>query len=247
MSRWKAAGLHLLISIAIGIAVGAVLFGVWYPPPFFRAANADKLALLVVGVDVALGPLLTLVVFKSGKPGLKFDLACIAFIQALALAYGVSVMTRSRPVFLVAAVDRFQLISANDLDDADLAQGSKPEFRTRSWTGPRLVGAQLPMQVEDRNSILFSGVAGKDVEKFPRYYVDYDAVAPQLLQKAQPLDALTKLNAASRAEVDAAVRASGKAAADLVWLPMLARKATIVMLLDRATGAPVKAVAVDPW
>jgi hypothetical protein len=247
MSRWKAAAIHFSISLVIGIAIGALLFGVWYPPPFFHAAGADKLVLLLVGVDVVLGPLLTLVVFESGKPGLKFDLACIAIVQALALGYGVSVMTRSRPVFLVAAVDRFLLISANDLDDADLAQGSKPEFRTRSWTGPRLVGAQLPINVEDRNSILFSGVAGKDVDKFPRYYVDYASVAQDLVKKAQPLDALTKLDAESRADLDAAVRGTGKAATDIVWVPMLARKASIVMLLDRATGAPLHAVAVNPW
>ena len=247
MSRWKAASIHFSISLVIGIAIGVLLFGVWYPPPFFHAAGADTLVLLLVGVDVVLGPLLTLVVFKAGKPGLKFDLVCIAIIQTLALAYGVSVMTRSRPVFLVAAVDRFLLLSANDLDDADLAQGSKPEFRTRSWTGPRLVGAQLPTDVEDRNSILFSGVAGKDVDKFPRYYVDYETVAPQLLVKAQSLDALVKLDAPSRERLDGAVRATGKSAGEIVWLPMLARKASIVMLLDRGTGRPLKAVAVNPW
>ncbi len=75
MSRWKAAGIHLSISILIGLVVGALLFGVWYPPPFFHAAGADMLVLLLVGVDVVLGPLLTLIVFKSGKRGLKFDLA----------------------------------------------------------------------------------------------------------------------------------------------------------------------------
>jgi len=246
MSRWKAAGIHFSVSIVLGIAIGAVLFGVWYPPPFFYAASADKLLLLLIGVDVVLGPVLTLIVFKSGKPGLRFDLVCIAVVQTLALAYGVSVMTRSRPVFLVAAVDRFLLVSANDLDDTDLAQGSKPEFRTRSWTGPRLVGVQLPIDVANRNSLLFSGIAGKDVDRYPRYYVDYTTIAPQFVAKARSVDALAKLDFASRARLEAAVRDTGKSMKDVVWVPMLARKATMVMLLDRATGTPLRAVAVNP-
>ena len=146
MSRWKAASIHLSISVAIGLIVGALLFGVWYPPPFFHAAGADQLVLLLVSVDIVLGPLLTLVVFKSGKRGLKFDLTLIAVVQSVALVYGLSIVLRSRPVFLVAAVDRFSLVSAVDIDDADLAQGTKPEFRSLSWTGPRTVGAQLPPQ-----------------------------------------------------------------------------------------------------
>src|ERR1700752_3212328 len=224
MSRWKAAGIHLSLSILVAIAVGALLFGVWYPPPFFHAAGADELVLLLVGVDVVLGPLLTLIVFKSGKKGLKFDLACIAIVQSVALVYGLSVMLRSRPVFLVAAVDRFVLVSANDLDESDLAQGSKPEFRTLSWAGPRLAGSRLPDSTEESNAMLFSAAGGKDIEKYPRYYVDYTTAAPELLQKAKPIDALANLDAQSHARLVAAIHATGKPADRIVWVPVVARK-----------------------
>jgi len=247
MSRWKAAAIHLSLSIVVAIAVGALLFGVWYPPPYFHAAGADVLVLLLVGVDVVLGPLMTLIVFKSGKKGLRFDLACIAIVQTIALVYGLSVTLRSRPVFLVAAVDRFMLISASDLDEVDLTQGSKPEFRTLSWTGPRLVGTRLPEPGEERNDILFSAVAGKDIEKYPRYYVDYAQAAPHLLEKAKPLDALTKLDSEAVTRLDTAVHASGKARDAIVWVPVVARKAVLVMLLDRAGGQPLNAVAINPW
>ena len=75
MSRWKAASIHCSISALVGLIVGFLLFGLWYPPPYFHAAGADELILLLVGVDLTLGPLLTLIVFRSGKRGLKFDLA----------------------------------------------------------------------------------------------------------------------------------------------------------------------------
>ena len=116
MSRWKAAAIHLSISAAIGLVVGALLLLVWYPPPYFHAAGADQLVLLLVGVDLVLGPLLTLILFRSGKKGLKFDLAMIAVLQTTALVYGLSVVLQSRPVFLVSAVDRFVLVSASEID-----------------------------------------------------------------------------------------------------------------------------------
>src|SRR5262245_26907069 len=107
MTRWKAAAIHSSISAVIALLVGALLFGVWYPPPYFHAAGADELVLLLVGVDLGIGPLLTLIVFRSGKPGLRFDLWVIACAQTVALIYGLSIMLQSRPVFLVAAFDRF--------------------------------------------------------------------------------------------------------------------------------------------
>jgi hypothetical protein len=247
MSRWRAAGIHLSISVTIGLIVGALLFGVWYPPPFFHAAGADPLVLLLVSVDIVLGPLLTLVVFRSGKRGLKFDLTLIAVVQSVALIYGLSIVLRSRPVFLVAAVDRFSLVSAVDIDDADLAQGTKPEFRSLSWTGPRTVGAQLPSPGKARTEVLFSSLKGKDVDEMPKYYVDYSTVSAELLTKAKPVSALPVRGAETRSLLDAAVRKTGLPTERLVWVPVTALKANMIMLLDAQDGQPVRAVAVNPW
>ena len=247
MSRWKAAGIHLSISIAIGLIVGALLFGVWYPPPFFHAAGADQLVLLLVSVDIVLGPLLTLVVFKSGKRGLKFDLALIGFMQSVALVYGLSIVLRSRPVFLVAAVDRFALVSAADIGDVDLAQGRKPEFRTRSWTGPVTVGAQLPPPGKARTEILFSSLKGKDVETMPKFYVDYSDISSEFLTRAKPVSALAVRDPDAQRRLDSATRESGLSPAQLLWVPIVALKANMVMLLDAQNGKPIRAVAVNPW
>src|SRR4051812_12853702 len=111
MTRWKAAAIHSLISVAVGLIAGALLLGLWYPPPYFHAAGAQELILLLVGVDLVIGPLLTLIVFRWGKPGLAFDLTVISLLQAAALVYGLAIVLQSRPVFLVATVDRFVLVS----------------------------------------------------------------------------------------------------------------------------------------
>ena len=87
-SRWQAAGTHFLICVAIAVVVVVLMLEVWYPRPLFEAAGGNGLLYILVGVDVILGPLLTLVVFKAGKRGMKFDLAAIAAVQVAALIYG---------------------------------------------------------------------------------------------------------------------------------------------------------------
>ena len=130
-TRWQAAGTHLLISVAIAAVALFVLLRVWYPPPLFTAEGGNELLFMLVAVDVVIGPLITLIVFKSGKPGLRFDLSVIALLQACALACGSYTMFVARPVFIAFIVDRFEIVRANDIDPADFAQAPNPAFRWR--------------------------------------------------------------------------------------------------------------------
>ena len=54
MTRWRAAGIHLLLSALLGVCVLALLFFVWYPGPLFRATGGEKLLLLIVGILMGL-------------------------------------------------------------------------------------------------------------------------------------------------------------------------------------------------
>lgn len=247
MTRWKAAATHLSISVFIAIVAAILLLFVWYPSPYFRAAGADELMLLLVGVDVCAGPLLTLVVFRSGKPGLTFDLVTIGVLQTAAAVYGLSVVLVARPVFLVAVPDRFVLVAANEIADADLALGSTPEFRTRSWTGPRLVSAEMPSDVHEQSDLAFSGFAGRDLQNLPKYFRDYAKAAPQLLSKAQPLEDLRRKKPESQSIIADWLASSGRAADSVVWLPLTARKRDMVMLIDARSAAIVQALPIDPW
>lgn len=247
MSRWKAALIHLSISACIGALALGLLLGVWYPPPYFRAAGADELVLLLVGVDLTLGPLLTLIVFKSGKKGLKLDLALIGLAQLGALVYGMSVVAQTRPVFLVSTVDHFSLISADDIAPEDLAAGSTPEFRSLSWTGPRLVGTARPSDQKERSELLFSGLKGKDIDRLPKYYVAYASDAANVLARAQPMDRLLPNDAEARRVADAWLQSHHRSRESVAWLPIKARRRDITMLLDRETGQPLGAIGVNPW
>ena len=248
MSRWKAASIHLSISIVIGLATLALLFLVWFPQPYFEAAGGQHLIVVLLGVDLVLGPLLTLILFKSGKRGMVFDLWMIGIVQSTALVYGLHVIAEARPVFIVGVVDRFNLIAAADLAPEDLAQGDKPEFRTLSWTGPRLIAARVPPPGKERTQLMFEGgPGGKDVQDYPKYYVDYADEAANLAAHAKPLEKLRKSQPASAPMLDAWLAKHGRTDETTVWVPVMARKSSVTMLLDAKSGEVLEALPIYPW
>lgn len=248
MSRWTASGIHLLISCAVALAFLALMLLFWYPQPYFKASGADRLLTILIGVDVVLGPLLTLVVFKAGKKNLKLDLSAIAFFQIAALLYGASVVWQARPVFLVFVVDRFVLVAANELTDEELTEARYPQFQNLSWSGPRLVAAERPTEVEERNAILFGALSGgKDIDRIPRLYVPFEKQKEMLLGRLKSLEELTKQSASAKRLIDNELENLRQDKDQTGYVPLVARKFDMAMLVDKKSGDPLAAVAVDPW
>lgn len=244
MNRWKAAALHLCISALVVVSLLAVVLSLWYPAELLRMSRVDTLIAIIAAVDVTAGPLLTLIVYKKGKPSLRFDLAAIGLIQAALLGYGIYTLAQVRPVFLVGVIDRFNIVGANEIDPADLAQ-AKPPYNNLSWTGPQRVGAALPLDATLRSHIFDRALAGNDVHTLPRYYVRFEDVRQTLLERA-PLvsDFLPSATADERA---ALLRVGGDNVASLRYVPLQGVRGTAMMLLDPKSGDPVEPVAVNPW
>lgn len=248
LTRWQAGAGHLLLSATIAAAVLAAMIFVWYPPPYFEAAGGNELVLLMVGVDVTLGPLLTLAVFNPAKGlrKLRFDLAVIALCQVAALAYGVHVMFVARPAYLVFAVDRFDLVMNNQLFDAELAKAPAP-WNARPLAKPPTIGARIPDDPKLKEESLFIALGGVDLPQQARFFVTYAEVALEAARRAQPLDALRKLNPQSTGVIDAVVARSGRDELSLGFLPARAPNRDFAVVVDRATGAIVERVMLRPW
>ena len=56
LNRYQAAGIHLAISVVVAATVLAALLFVWYPQPYFRLAGGAGLMVILIGVDVVMGP-----------------------------------------------------------------------------------------------------------------------------------------------------------------------------------------------
>jgi len=247
MSRWKAAGLHLLVSLFVAILAGSVVYFAWYPPPYFRVGGGSTLMPVLMGVNVVTGPLLTLIIFKAGKNGLRFDLMVIAVLQVVTFGYGIHVIAEARPIFVVAEVDRFVLVSANQIDDSDLAAGSEPEFRSRSWLGPHLVGALPPQNGDEGFDSVMSALAGKDIDRFPKYFVPYERVAETLLAHSQPLTNLMNRSEEDAKAVQYLLATSKAEAADYRALPLQGPVESFTMVIGAKDGRPLGALAINPW
>jgi len=141
MNRWKAFAIHLTVSVAVFLALLGVIITVWYPGILFNVDGGWNGLKLVMGVDVILGPLLTLIVYRVGKPGLKFDLSCIVSLQVACMLAGLWVVYQSRPIALVFAYDTFYSLAANEFE----AYGQDPEvIGNFPGPSPKLIYTELP-------------------------------------------------------------------------------------------------------
>lgn len=248
MTRWKASAIHLALSVLVLATIAAVLVWRWYPPGLFGMANADKLLLIIAGVDIVIGPLLTLVVYKPGKKTLKFDLTVIALLQMAAMGYGLNTVWQSRPVYMVAVVDRFQLVFANELDPRDLADAPVP-YRKLPWLSVDTIAALLPADHSERQDLLFLTLdTGKDLHLLPRYYAPYPEATGELLAHAMPAtDLAAQLPSNDSGVLTHAIGATRIPPEWLVAVPIASGRGDATMLLDARDGVIVGPVAVDPW
>lgn len=222
--RLRAAGLHLLASLAIAALAAALVFGLWYPGAYREMSGGRELFLLVTGVDVVLGPLLTLVAFDIRKPGreLRRDLAVIGLIQLSALVYGLHTTYVVRPVALVFEVDRLRVITDDDVRKEELP-AAQPGFRDLSITGPTLIGARVPAEGEERNEALFLGLQGWDVGQRPTFWEPYHRSRPRALERSRPVQALLQRYAGRRDQLERALADAGLDPATARFLPVRAR------------------------
>ena len=247
LNRWKASAIHLAISAAIGVAVVALMLSLWYPQHYFSAMGGGMLIVLLIGVDVVIGPLITLIIFDPRKKSLRFDLAVIALLQLAALVYGCSVMFKARPVYNVFVVDRFEVIAANAVDE-ESREKAKPAFRSLSLTGPKLAGAVTPTDPKRQSDIVVSAAGGgNDLSNLPDLFVPYDEVKASAAQRAKPLAELVKRQPQDAPVIKSFVAGSGKAEDAVGFLPMKARNQDMAVVVDRKTGDIVGIVPVNPW
>ena len=246
LNRFQAAGIHLAISVLVAAVVLAALLLVWYPQPYFRLAGGAGLMMILIGVDVVMGPLLTLVVFNPAKKSLRVDLAVIVALQVAALIYGITVIAQARPVFVVFAGERFTVVAANAIDPESLAS-AKPPFDTLPVGGPRIVGARLPDDPAARERAMLLAAAGIDLPMLPRYYVPFAEAVGELRAKARPIEALEARDAQARAAVEAVMARTQRSRASLAWVPVVGRIEAGAAIVDTAKGEVVAVLPISPF
>lgn len=243
--RWRAALIHLGLSGLVAIAAGMLVFAFWYPMPYRELAGGRELFVLVVAVDVALGPLITLVIFDPRKPAreLARDLTVVALLQVAGLAYGLYTVEQARPVAIALEVDRLRVVRSIDLSDADYGR-APPGMHARPWLGPKRVATRKPHPDEQLDAMT-QALAGRDLGTRPEFWLPESQTAAAWIAGARPLSELRTLRPEHASELDDAVRRASLAEADIKFLPVLARRTDFVVLIRAADGHPVGYAAID--
>jgi hypothetical protein len=252
MINWKerarASGIHLGISLAVAGLAGLLVFGLWYPYPYREISGGRELFLIVVAVDVIIGPLITLAVFNRRKPWteLRRDLATVAALQLGALGYGVWTVAVARPVHLVFEIDRFRVVHGVDVPEELLDRGP-PTVEAMPWLGPTLLAVRPFRSANEGADATLAALEGLQLGARPDLWEPYESAKPRVLRAARPVSQLKSRWREHAGEIDATLAAAGRRPDGTAYLPMVGRKAFWTAFVDPVTADVVAFMPLDSF
>ncbi len=184
MTRLSAFGIHFGISLLIFAALSAVILLAWYPGFFFELDGGWEGLRIILGVDLVLGPMLTLIVYKAGKPGLKTDLTLIGIFQMLCLAGGMYVVWSERPIAMVYVDGHFYSMSADSYEEASVPV---PDLSQFPGPNPKRLIVELPEDVNTLSELRGNAFrSGSSMRVLTDLYAPFDE-SQLVLKDAYPL------------------------------------------------------------
>ena len=236
-SRLQAAGIHLLISLAIAALAATLVFALWYPYPYRDLSGGRELFTMLVSIDVILGPLLTLAVFdiKKTRKLLVLDLVLIGLVQLSALGYGLRTVFEARPVYMVFEFDRFRVTHAADIDPVLLPQ-APPALQQLPLTGPTMLTLR-PLRNDETFTAIMAAFGGAQMAFRPDLWQPYNAQAKQRAWDAsKPVAALLKKYPGQQAALAQIAQDTGFSESQLRYLPAQARNTVWSAILRPQTA-----------
>ena len=234
--RLKASGIHLALSLTVAALAALLVFGLWYPYPYREISGGRELFLILVTVDVILGPLITLAIFNRAKawPVLRRDLMVVAALQIAALGYGLWTVFVARPVHLVFEYHRFNVVHAIDVP-ASLLPQALPGLQSMPITGPTRISLRHFTSEAEKADMTLQAIQGLALPTRPELWQPYERAKAQIQTEAKPLEQLKARFPQHQAAIDELLTPFGAQAQTYVWLPMVGRKTFWTVFLDPVT------------
>ncbi|ENV74177.1 hypothetical protein F946_00211 [Acinetobacter johnsonii ANC 3681] len=233
---------HLFISFLIAVLVIGIVFFIWYPSPQANAVGVTQIFLMMMVIDVIVGPMLGWLVYKEGKKTLKLDLSVIIFLQIAALLFGLFSIEQGRPVWIAYNVDRFELIRKNELIIEHLDQ-AEIQFQKTSFLRPQYVAVEFAKDKLQRENDMFTeALGGISIAQKPERYVDFVQAIPKIKQRAKNVKELVQYNDPQYVQkiLEKYPQATG-------YIPLKANAVDMTVLVNKETGVVIKIVDLRPW
>lgn len=227
--RLKAFGIHLGISILIALVSLYIVFMVWHPAPLAKVVGVTQIFIMMLGIDVILGPLLTFIVARQGKKSLKFDVAVIIVLQFTAFTYGIYNIAISRPVYIAFDTSRFEVVQANNIPEFSLKEATSP-YDVLGWGQPKFVAVKPVASISQKNNRLFVELETDVAPSMqPNLYEPLDNQWSIMSTQAKPLNQLKHHN--NEKEIESIIANYSEADS---WLPLKGYESDAVVLLNKA-------------
>lgn len=240
--KFKASFTHLLISTAVVGALLTFVFLYWYPG-MAKVSGLTEIVLIMIAIDLILGPLLTFVVYKPHKPKLAFDLAMIAIMQVSALGYATYTIYEGHPLYITYAADRFTIITASEVDPN---KAVLDEFKKSKLAGPNLAYAKQPEDPKEAEKIMFDVLGGApDIDKRPHLYEPLKDNLDSVFAKSIDTSKLLK-NDDTKKEFMKFIDKHGDQE-QFAFLPLSGQGKDVIWAIDRASGEPKDIININPW
>lgn len=241
--RLKAAGIHLLISAAVALVGIGLVFWVWHPAPLQKAVGVTHIFLMMLGIDVVLGPLLTLLVASSKeKKTLKFDLSVIAAVQLAAYLYGMHTIAVSRPVYLAFDKLRFEVVQADSVVRA-ADKTILPEYQSNPLLYPQWVSVRPYKDEAEQSQRTFLELQeGISPAMQADLYQPINEGWSGMLERKHGLEELKLYNSAEHVAKELAAYPQADS-----FLPMKAPAVDMAVLLDSKHKQVLGIVDLRPW
>ncbi|MGO1249619.1 TfpX/TfpZ family type IV pilin accessory protein [Psychrobacter sp.] len=191
-------------------------------------------------MDLFIGPLLTLIVYKKNKKSLIFDLSVIVVIQMAALAYGVYSLSQARPVWLTFYNNRFEVVRVNDIEDSYLEEAPE-EYTSMSLSGPKWIAAKTTGTLQEVQDLEFGNKLGAKIVHQPALYYPIEQAYAEIKGKAYDLSKLEAAN--SQVDIDKYTSKNPDIAG---WLPLWGQQQHMVVFTD-SKGIPLSIIDLRPW
>jgi len=237
MTRFRASILHFLISFSVGAFLLVLCWFVWYPAPMLTAIGGLEIFILMVTIDVILGPLLTLVIFNPHKKRrlILLDLTVIGVLQISAMCYGVNAILEARPAYVAALGDRFQVVQNNEITDENL---NKAKTKVPFW-GPTWVGTKSPDTASEKSQVEAVTSVGGCRGNLPQLHVPYQSMKAEILQKALNISNLKKNNPGKSEEIDDWLKQHQYSDQNVKYQPIKISTSNFAVIIDAKTVAVV--------
>jgi hypothetical protein len=239
--RLKLFSLHLLSSATVLTLILGSLYLGWYRWPGWYLTDVKTVVLVMICVDVVLGPTLTFIIAnqKKSRRELTRDIGMIVAVQLCALTYGSVSLWNGRPLYYAFSVNILQLVQAYDIDanEAKLGREQNPSLAPHWYSLPRWVWAPLPQDAEEAKKIVTSTITGgDDVVSMPRYFKPWEEGLPALRSKLKKVDDVAYFAKSEKKKLKDKMKAAGLAADQADTMPLTGRGHPLLAVIDPSSS-----------